>query len=258
MSVDWGVGQYERTAEQLEPVARRVVELAGVHEGDRVLDLACGTGNAALVAARAGAAATGLDAAARLVDVARERAAAEGLSASFVVGDVQELPFDDEAFDVVVSIFGVIFAQDPDRAVSELLRVLRPGGRALLSVWVPAGALDAMLGVFSRAMREATGESRERFGWHDLDAVRPIVTRHGATVEALDAELAFTADSPEAYFAESEEHHPMSLAMGPLLQQAGTYESTRDEALAVLREGNEDPERFQITSPYRVLELRPA
>jgi SAM-dependent methyltransferase len=255
MSLDWGVGQYERIATELEPVAERVVALAALREGERVLDLACGTGNAALVAARAGSVTTGLDAAARLIDVARERAAAEGLDASFVVGDVQELPFDDAALDVVVSIFGVIFAQNPDRAISELLRVLRPDGRALLAVWVPEGPMSAMVNVLIRAVGEATGETRERFPWHDLDAVRPIVTRHGATVEAVDGELTLTADSPEAYYAENEEHHPMSLTMGPVLERAGTYEATREEALAVLRAGNEDPERFRITSPYRVLQI---
>jgi SAM-dependent methyltransferase len=255
MSIDWGVGQYERTATELEPVAERVVALAALREGERVLDLACGTGNAALVAARAGSVTTGLDAAARLIDVARERAAAEGLDASFVVGDVQELPFDDAALDVVVSIFGVIFAQNPDRAISELLRVLRPDGRALLAVWVPEGPMSAMVNVLIRAVGEATGETRERFPWHDLDAVRPIVTRHGATAEAVDGELTLTADSPEAYYAENEEHHPMSLTMGPVLERAGTYEATREEALAVLRAGNEDPERFRITSPYRVLQI---
>jgi SAM-dependent methyltransferase len=255
MSVDWGVGRYERIATQLEPAAERVVALATLREGEHVLDLACGTGNAALVAARAGGDVTGLDAAARLIDVARERTAAEGLEASFVVGDVQELPFDDAAFDVVLSLFGVIFAENPERAMSELLRVLRPGGRALLAVWVPAGTMNAMVNIFNRAVGEATGQARERFGWHDLDAVRPIVTRHGATVEAIDGELALTADSPEAYYAENEEHHPMSLAMGPLLARAGTYEATREEALALLREGNEDPERFRITSPYRVLQI---
>src|SRR5918992_3405739 len=173
MSLDWSVGQYERIATELEPVAERVVALAALREGERVLDLACGTGNAALVAARAGGVTTGLDAAARLIDVARDRAAAEGLDASFVVGDVQELPFDDAAFDVVVSIFGVIFAQNPDRAISELLRVLRPDGRALLAVWVPEGTMSAMVNILIRAVGEATGETRERFPWHDLDADRP-------------------------------------------------------------------------------------
>src|SRR3954464_8532637 len=104
--VDWGGGRYELTAADLEPAAVHVVALAGLQRGERVLDLATGTGNAALLAARAGAETTGLDAAARLIDVARSRARDEGLAVRFEVGDAQELPYEDATFDVVVSVFG--------------------------------------------------------------------------------------------------------------------------------------------------------
>ena len=107
---DWGIGRYERFAPDLEPAAEHVVELAGLHPGERVLDLGCGTGNAALLAARAGAAVTGIDPASRLLEIARERLAADGLDGSFVVGDAQALPFRDGEFDAVLSVFGVIFA----------------------------------------------------------------------------------------------------------------------------------------------------
>jgi ubiquinone/menaquinone biosynthesis C-methylase UbiE len=90
--IDWGIGRYEHTAAELEPVAEHVVALAGLRPGERVVDLATGTGNAALLAARAGAVVTGLDAAPPLIDVARERAGQEGVQASFVVGDVGALP----------------------------------------------------------------------------------------------------------------------------------------------------------------------
>src|SRR3954462_10924744 len=126
--VDWGVGEYEQTAAELEPVAEHVVALARLEAGERVLDVACGTGNAALLAARTGARATGVDGAPRLIEVARTRAAADGLAPAFVVGDVHQLPFGDGAFDVVLSVFGVVFADDPPRALGELVRVLRPGG----------------------------------------------------------------------------------------------------------------------------------
>src|SRR3954447_18780984 len=128
--VDWGDGEYERTAAELEPTAREVVARAAIAPGERVLDVACGTGNAGLIAAAAGARVTGLDAAPRLVEVARQRAAAAGADAEFVVGDALDLPFEDGAFDAVVSVFGVIFAPDPARAIAEIVRVLAPGGRA--------------------------------------------------------------------------------------------------------------------------------
>jgi SAM-dependent methyltransferase len=111
---DWGVGHYEHTAAQLLPAARLVVETAAPAGGERVVDIGCGTGNAALLAAQRGATVTGVDPAARLLEVARARAAAERLDATFVVGDAATVPVGDSEADVVLSVFGVIFA--PTRA----------------------------------------------------------------------------------------------------------------------------------------------
>jgi SAM-dependent methyltransferase len=253
--IDWGIGRYEETAIEFEPVARHVVSLAELRPGERVLDLATGTGNAALLAARSGAVVTGLDAAPRLIDVARERAENEDVQASFVVGNVEALPFDDGAFDVALSVFGLIFASDPGRAFGEMLRVLRADGRAVLSVWVPAGPVDAVIGVLGRAMADATGSAPTRFAWHDPDAVGELAGRHDAEVRVQDGRLTITGESPEAYFARNEQLHPMSLAGRPVLERAGTYGGVREQALAILREGNEDPDAFQVSSPYRVIEV---
>ena len=155
------MGRYEQTAAELAPVAEHVISLADLKRGEVVVDLATGTGNAALLAARLGAVVTGLDAAPRLIDVARGRAAIENVEASFVVGDLEALPFDDCSFDVALSVFGLIFAGDASRAFDEMIRVLRPSGRALFSVWVPAGPIDAMVGTFGRAIAAATGSSRD-------------------------------------------------------------------------------------------------
>jgi SAM-dependent methyltransferase len=253
--IDWGLGRYERTAAELEPVAADLVARAGLSAGERVLDVACGTGNAALIAGRAGAAATGLDGAERLIEVARGRAAAEGLRAAFVVGDAQALPFEDGAFDAVLSVFGIIFAADADRAFTEVLRVLRPGGRALLTAWVPEGPIDAMVGVLMRELAEVAGPAPRRFAWHDPDAVGAMADRHGAQVGFEDGEIAFAGESPESYFADGEANHPMSVASRPLLERAGRYEAARERAIAILRDGNEDPERFRVTSRYRVIRV---
>src|SRR5579859_7406840 len=254
--IDWGLGHYELTARELEPVAEHVVSLAAPAPGEQVLDLATGTGNAALLAARRGAAVTGLDAAARLIDVARDRAEAAGLRASFVVGDLQALPFDDGSFDVILSVFGLIFAPDAARAFSELVRALGPGGRAYASAWVPAGPIDAMVGVFARALADAVGPGPARFPWHDPGPVAELAARHGADVAFQEGRLRIAAESPEAYLAVNRDH-PMSVAARPVLERAGTARAVQERALAILREGNEDPDGFQITSPYRVIEVRP-
>jgi SAM-dependent methyltransferase len=253
--VDWSAGEYERTAAELEPAAHDVVARAGIAPGERVLDIACGTGNAALIAAAAGARVHGLDAAARLIEVARVRAADAGLDAEFVVGDALDLPFDDGAFDAVVSVFGVIFVPDPARGIAEIVRVLAPGGRALLTAWRPEGPIHRMVGVLGRGVVAAGGPSRPSFAWDDPAAVAELAAAHGATVTAEDASLTIVGASPEAYFAVAEEHHPMSLAGRPLIEAAGTYTALREEAIGVLRAGNEDAAGFRVTSPYRVMRL---
>ena len=155
--VDWDKGRYEETAAELEPVAVAVVAMAAPRAGDRLLDIACGTGNGVLLAAARGADVVGVDTAPRLVAVARERAAAAGLSPELLVGDALAVPVTDGSFDIVISIFGVIFVSDPARAMAEVARVLRPGGRAYVTAWVPAGPINDMLTVLGRAIGRATG-----------------------------------------------------------------------------------------------------
>jgi ubiquinone/menaquinone biosynthesis C-methylase UbiE len=254
--VDWGLGHYERTAEELAPVSEFVVGEAQVQRGQRVLDIGCGTGNATVLAAKAGAEVTGIDPARRLLDVARERLDAAGLGASLVRGEAGDLPFADGAFDVGLSVFGIIFAPDPERALAEALRVLRPGGELLLTAWIPEGPIDAFVGVMARAVAEATGQARKRFPWHNEDAVRELAEPHHATVRSTRSELEISASSPEEYLAAGEANHPMSIAMRPVLERAGTSEEVRKRALDVLREGNEAPEGFRVTGPYRLVRVR--
>lgn len=254
-SIDWGLGDYEATAAELEAAAEHVVSLAGLLAGERVLDVATGTGNAALVAARAGAAATGIDTAPRLIEVARQRAASDRLDASFLVGDLHDLPFESKSFDCVISVFGIIFAADPQRAVAELFRVLAPGGRALISVWVPAGAIDAMVGVFMRAVAQASASRPPRFPWNDEQAVAKLFAPHGAEAVWHEGQLQISARSPEEYL-DRQRSHPMSVATAPLLEHAGTAAAAYEEALGVLRAENESADAFLVTSPYRVIEIQ--
>lgn len=117
--------------------APKLVRFAGVAPGAKVLDVACGTGVAALTAARVGAEVTGLDLTPPLLERARQNAELMGLRATFVEGDVEALPFPDASFDVVLSQFGHMFAPRPQVAIAEMLRVLRPGGTIAFSTWPP-------------------------------------------------------------------------------------------------------------------------
>jgi len=148
--------------------------------------LACGTGNAALLAAAQGASVVGVDSAPRLLDIARERAQAEGVELDLREGDLLALPIGDAAADAVLSVFGVIFASDPAQSLREIARVLRPGGRALLSAWVPAGPIDAMLGAMGRILARITQSSPpQRFAWPDSAAVGAR-RRNGARSQSHD------------------------------------------------------------------------
>src|SRR5262249_38420696 len=138
---DWGLGNYERTAGQLAPAARTVVEVAAPVAGEHAVDVGTGTGNGALLAAARGARTTGVDPAPRLLEVARGRAASAGLDITFAPGDAASLPLGDGEADAVFSVFGVIFAPDPAAAAAELARVTAPAGRIVFSAWLPEGAI---------------------------------------------------------------------------------------------------------------------
>jgi SAM-dependent methyltransferase len=135
----WAKGDFARIAPIVQSVADRLVESVDVLPGDRVLDVACGSGNTAIAAARWFAEVTGIDFVPELLERGRVRAAAEFLEIDFVEGDAQKLPFEDGAFDVVLSTFGAMFAPDQERTAGELLRVTRRGGRIGMANWVPDG-----------------------------------------------------------------------------------------------------------------------
>ncbi len=261
--IDWGAGRYETTAAELEPVAHAVMEQAAPSAGDDVLDLACGTGNAALLAAARGARVIGVDAAPRLLEVARTRAKAQGVDLEVREGDLLAVPVDDATADIVLSVFGVIFAADPAQALREIARVLRPGGRALLTAWVPAGPIDAMLAAMGRILgRVAPAPPIERFAWSDPAVVGPLAAGAGLALTATTGgRLPIRAASPEAYVLAGQHEHPMALAARSSLQHAGVETEVIDTEMtqamtAVLHAANEDPAAFLVHSPYTVHELR--
>jgi len=136
----WSAGDFGMVATLTTIVGEDLCEAAEVLPGERVLDVACGSGNGALAAARRARGNTvGVDFVPELLEHGRRRAAAERLEVEFVEGDAEELPFDDATFDVVISIFGAMFAPNQERAAAELLRVCRPGGRIGLANWTPDG-----------------------------------------------------------------------------------------------------------------------
>ena len=144
LKATWMSGDFDKIAQTYEPSAVEFIERLALAPGTRVLDVACGTGNLSLPAARAGAVVTGLDIAPNLIETARERASAEGLKIDFEEGDAEQLPYEDASFDTVVTMFGAMFAPRPEMAAAELLRVCRPGGRLAMANWTPSGFIGQM------------------------------------------------------------------------------------------------------------------
>lgn len=236
---DWGAGHYEHIAAQLQGAAVAVVDAAAPVAGEHVVDVGCGTGNAALLAAARGARVTGVDPAPRLLAVARDLADAGGLAARFLEGDAAALPVADGEANAVVSVFGAIFAPDPAAAAAEMARVCAPGGRIVLSAWIPEGPItDAV-----RVVRRASGPPP--FAWHDRDALARLF---GREVELTEHELAFTAESPQAFVEREFADHP--------LWRANDAPDRREQVLAVVARANEDPAAFRVTSRYVVATAR--
>jgi SAM-dependent methyltransferase len=141
----WTAGDFERIAAGYRQGAEAFIGRLALRPGEAVLDVACGTGNLTLPAARSGARVTGLDIAANLLVTARHRAAVEGLDIQFDEGNAEQLPYADGSFETVVTMYGAMFAPRPERAASELLRVARPGGRIAMANWTPGSFIGAML-----------------------------------------------------------------------------------------------------------------
>jgi SAM-dependent methyltransferase len=139
MKSTWMAGDFGRIASFSAQAADNFVQRLGIQPGARVLDVACGTGNTAVPAARAGASVTGCDIATNLLDQANKRAAAEDLDITFKEGDAEDLPFPTDSFDVVISMFGAMFAPRPERVAAELLRVCKPAGMIAMANWTPEG-----------------------------------------------------------------------------------------------------------------------
>jgi SAM-dependent methyltransferase len=142
--VMWGLGNYPAVADKIADVGELVVERAGVEPGMDVLDVACGSGNATIPAARTGARVTGLDLSPELLAIARERGAGARVEIEWVEGDAEELPLADASFDRVISTFGHMFTPDHRRVAEEMRRVCRPGGAIAICCWTPEGAIGGM------------------------------------------------------------------------------------------------------------------
>jgi ubiquinone/menaquinone biosynthesis C-methylase UbiE len=190
----WETGNFAAVAERVTEVGELVIQRAGVQPGMDVLDVACGTGNATLPAAKTGARVTGLDFAPGLLDIARERAADAMVEIDFVEGDAQKLPFDDSSFDRVVSTFGHMFAPDHRRTADEMKRVLRGSGAIAIACWIPEGSIGRMSRMVAELVPPPPATTPPNL-WGTEDHVRELL----GDAEFERREVEWTDESPESY-----------------------------------------------------------
>jgi SAM-dependent methyltransferase len=247
MQLDWADGNYSLVARELEPIAEVAVGRAGVASGQRVLDVGCGTGNAALAAARRGALVTGVDPASGLLELARSRAREAGLDVEFLEGDAGDLRIAHGPFDVALSVFGVIFASDAGRAARGMIEAVRPGGVVVVTTWLPLGPIAAA----GRILREALPAiDTPPPHWDEPRWVTDLLVASGAGRIGITEEThVFRADSPEQLLQDAEDHHPVWRWARRLIPPE-RWELVRRDSLDAFRSGNEDARSFAATSPY--------
>lgn len=187
----WRAGDYATLAAHISDVGERVVDSVGVDTGMRVLDVACGTGNAALPAARAGGRVTGLDLVPELLEAGREKAAAAGVEIEWVEGDAERLPFADDEFERVFSTFGHMFAPRHRRTAEEMARVCREGGAIAICCWTPEGTVGDVFAASAAEMPAPPDFAESPILWGTEAHVRELFPgaadfefeRHSATIE---------------------------------------------------------------------------
>ena len=232
----WSAGDFARVASMNVLAAEMLCESIDLHPGERVLDVAAGSGNTALAAARRRCDVTATDFVPSLLDAATRRAASEGLPLATAVADAQDLPFDDGSFDVVLSTFGVIFAPDQERAAGELLRVCRPGGRIGLANWTPDGML-------AEQMRLRTGRRapppglRSPLVWGTEEGVRELLGAGISSLQTTVRDVVFRFPSPEHMVEFNRTYFGPTKVAFEVLDQKGQAELT-EELLGVLRKYN--------------------
>jgi SAM-dependent methyltransferase len=170
----WDTGEYSSLSPYIADVGELVVTRAAIQPGMRVLDVACGTGNAARPAARAGARVTGLDLVPKLLEAGRAKAEAEGLDIEWREGDVEDLPFEDGSFDRVMSTFGHMFAPRHQRTAAEMARVCRRGGAIVTATWTPEGTVGQIFKTTAPYMPPLPDYASPPILWGTDDHVREL------------------------------------------------------------------------------------
>ena len=221
----WSSGDYSVIGATLVIVAEQLCETVDLRSGQRVLDVATGSGITAIAAARRFCEVTGIDYVPALLDRARERAAAEHLHVMFQEGDAENLPFPDASFDAVLSTLGVMFTPDQEQAAHELLRVCRPGGKIGLASWTPDSYIGEVLRTIGKYVPPPAG-IKPPVLWGTEERLRDLFGDQMTALQVTRRSFAFRYRSAQHWLEIFRTYY------GPVHKTFGALEAERQEALA--------------------------
>ena len=236
LKTTWEAGDFSEVAKHIETVAEQFVERLDIKSGMKVLDVACGSGNLAVNAAAKGADVTGIDIADNLVEAAKKRAEAAGLNIKFEQGDAEALPYEDNTFDIVMTMFGAMFAPRPEITASELVRVCKPGGTIAMANWTPEGHAGQMFKLSSKYIPPPPMPSPVLWGVPD-----EVTTRFGDSVSELTmtprmADMTFTFGPAEVVEHFKQYFGPTVMAFKAIPEEK--HEDFRSDAEALWTQNN--------------------
>ena len=245
----WASGDYHRIGTQIVMVAEQLIESLDVRSTERVLDVATGSGNAALAAARRGCDVVGMDYTPALLDRARRRAEAEALDATFLDGDAEALPVADSTFDVVSSVFGAMFAPDQEQAASELARATRPGGRIGLVAHTPDGFIGQMFKTIGARVPPPTGLASPIL-WGTEARLRDLFGSLATDMRTEKRHMVLRHESPEGFIDFWREYYGPTMKAFEAVGTAGAPALRRDLLDLIVRFNRADAGTMVVPSEY--------
>ncbi len=246
----WSLGDYGEVAGRLRPCAEALAEAIGIRAGMTALDVAAGNGNFALAAARRGASVIASDLTPRMVALGRARSVSEGITIEWREVDAEELPFATDHFDIVASVFGAMFAPQPERVAAELFRVARPGGIVAMANYASEGFLGRFSEIITRYAPPAPTPLPSPFRWGDANEVRRRFEGHAATIEVEQRTLTFAFDTAAQALAFWERTNGALIALKSIVP-AETYDAVTEQAVRLLTEMNRANDgRLVVDSAY--------
>jgi SAM-dependent methyltransferase len=235
----WAAGDFPTIATTIQDASDVVIKKLGVELGQDVLDVATGSGNAAIPAAQRGARVTGLDQVPELLEAARTRAAGAGVEIEWVEGDAEALPFDAASFDRVSSVFGVMFAPRHEQAAGELVRVTRPGGRIAIAAWTAEGMNGQMFKTIGAHMPPPPPELKPPVLWGNEEYVSGLFSAPNLTVTFERRTIPVAWESVEGWIDHCEVNLGPTVLAKAALEPEGKWDAARADLVALYERHNQ-------------------